>query len=269
VFSDQKSSEELRRSGGFSRREDSPRPGFRTVNGARQARPYRWLLFDADGTLFDYDRAESAALAQVFAKMGVPFDAACLRAYRRINQALWQKVETGEITPGAVKLRRFELLLAGLGLEHSPGAFSSTYLECLATCSELMAEAEETLRVLGGKFRLAILTNGLKEVQRGRLARSAIRPYISEIIISEEIGFAKPAGQFFDAALARLDRATKADVLMIGDGWASDIEGAVRYGIDACWYNPAGKPRPSALPIAGEIASLRGLIGWLSYGSPR
>jgi FMN phosphatase YigB (HAD superfamily) len=51
---------------------------------------------------------------------------------------------------------------------------------------------------------MAILTNGLKEVQRGRLSRSAIRPHISHIIISEEVGAAKPAKEFFDKAFARL-----------------------------------------------------------------
>jgi FMN phosphatase YigB (HAD superfamily) len=51
------------------------------------------LLFDADGTLFDYDRAENAALGQVFRKIGVSFDPGYLAAYRRINQALWQAVE--------------------------------------------------------------------------------------------------------------------------------------------------------------------------------
>jgi FMN phosphatase YigB (HAD superfamily) len=37
-------------------------------------RQYQWLLFDADGTLFDYDRAESAALQQVFRLIGATFD---------------------------------------------------------------------------------------------------------------------------------------------------------------------------------------------------
>jgi hypothetical protein len=49
---------------------------------------YCWLLFDADGTLFDYDRAERAALEQALAQIGVSFDASHLATYRRINQAL-------------------------------------------------------------------------------------------------------------------------------------------------------------------------------------
>jgi len=102
--------------------------------GERTSAPrYRWLLFDADGTLFDYDRAERAALEKVFAQIGVSFDPGYLAAYRRINQTLWQGVEKGEITPGVVKVRRFELLLEAIQVAYSPTAFSASYLEAWLT----------------------------------------------------------------------------------------------------------------------------------------
>jgi 2-haloacid dehalogenase len=224
---------------------------------------YQWLLFDADGTLFDYDRAESAAFQRVFQLIGVTFDPGYLTAYQHINQALWQAVEKGELTPGFVKVRRFELLLQTIGVAHPPAAFSARYLECLAECSELLEDAAEVLEGLSGKYRMAILTNGLQMVQRGRLARSVIRRHIAEIIISEEIGFAKPAKEFFGAALARLGNPSRREVLMIGDGWNSDILGAIQYGLDACWYNPGRKPRPGDGAVTREIASLRELLEWL------
>jgi 2-haloacid dehalogenase len=232
--------------------------------GARNSAPrYRWLLFDADGTLFDYDRAERAALEKVLAQIGVSFDPGYLATYRRINQTLWQRVEKGEIMPGEVKVRRFELLLEAIQVAYSPTAFSASYLECLANCSELVEGAEGVLGALHKKYRIAILTNGLTVVQRGRLARSVICHQVSDIIISEEIGTAKPAKEFFDTALARLGHPSKREVLMIGDGWASDIQGAVQYGIDACWYNPGRTPRPATTEITREIASLRELTEWL------
>ena len=107
------------------------------------------------------------------------------------------------------------------------------------------------------------MTNGLTVVQRGRLARSVIRHHVSDIIISEEIGAAKPAKEFFDTAFARLGQPSKREVLMIGDGWASDIQGAIQYGIDACWFNPGRKPRPTSYEITREITSLRELSDWL------
>lgn len=225
---------------------------------------YQWLLFDADGTLFDYDRAERAALGRACERIGVSFDANCLAAYRGINEAMWKAVERGETTPGAVKVRRFELLLETLQVAYPAAAFSADYLECLAACSQLTEGAEESLRTLAPKYRMAILTNGLKEVQRGRLAGSAIRQHISDLIISEEIGFAKPARGFFDAAFARLGEPPRHAALMIGDGWASDILGAVAYGLDACWFNPSRKPRPAQPKITREITSLRELTDWLA-----
>ncbi len=224
---------------------------------------YQWLLFDADGTLFDFDRAESAAFQRVFCLIGAAFKPDYLAAYRRINHALWQAVEKGEVTPGFVKVRRFELLLEAIGVTHSPAAFSARYLDCLAECSELMEHAAEVLQQLHEKYRMAILTNGLQVVQRGRLARSVIRPHIADIVISEEIGFSKPAKGFFDVALARLGNPPRRSALMIGDGWASDIQGAVEYGLDACWYNPRRNPRPSSCALTREIASLQELLEWL------
>lgn len=220
---------------------------------------YQWLLFDADGTLFDYDRAEATALARVFHQFNAPFDAAVLAAYRRINQELWRAWEQGQITPEVLAVRRFEQLLAVLRLSISPSALSVAYTSHLATCADLIDGAGEALQALCQTHRLAIVTNGLQVVQRSRLARSAIHDYIAELIISDEVGVAKPARAFFDAAFARLGHPPRHEVLLIGDSLAADIWGAANYGLDTCWYNPARQPRPPNAPITYEIAHLREL----------
>jgi YjjG family noncanonical pyrimidine nucleotidase len=224
---------------------------------------YQWLLFDADGTLFDFDRSQAIALAEVFSLSGVPFEPGYLATYQRISRTLWEALERGEITPALLKVRRFELLLETIGVNHPPAAFSDRYLECLATRAELLPDAVEVLSVLSGKYRMAILTNGLQAVQRPRLARSAIRDYMAGIIVSEEIGASKPAPRYFDAAFAQLKIPAKHQALMIGDSWASDIMGAMNYGLDTCWYNPGKKPRPADGNITREITGLRELVTWL------
>jgi putative hydrolase of the HAD superfamily len=239
----------------------------KTINTASEPSgpqtPYQWLLFDADGTLFDFERAESLALRHAFERTGISYDPAYLDTYKKINQALWNMVETGELLPGEVKVRRFELFLETLQFSHSPTVFSENYVQCLAACSELIDGAAEVIQVLQGKYQLAILTNGLKEVQRSRLATSLIRHHVSELIISEEVGSAKPAKAFFDATFVRLGNPAKSSTLMIGDSWTSDIQGAAQYGIDVCWYNPGRQTRPTQPEITREIASLNELVEWL------
>ena len=224
---------------------------------------YPWLWFDADGTLFDYNRAEATALKKTFHSLTLPFEDEYLGVYRNINSKLWRALEQHEITPAVLRFRRFELLLESLRLSGSPDQMSTAYIEQLAICSDLMDGAYEVLQTLHGRSQLAIVTNGLQAVQRSRLAHSRIRHFISELIISEEVGAAKPQPAFFDAALARTGHLAKSDVLVIGDSLTSDIQGGVDYGVDTCWYNPNAELRPESLSITYEIKHLRELLDFL------
>jgi 2-haloacid dehalogenase len=221
---------------------------------------YSWLWFDADGTLFDYNRAEAAALRNTFSSLTLPFDDSYLDVYRHINHGLWQALERQEITQAVLRYRRFELLMEAIQLAGSPEKMSSTYVEQLSICSELMDEASEVLKTLAGKSQIAIVTNGLLAVQRGRLANSTIKGLISQLIISEEVGAAKPQAAFFDAAFERCGSPAKDDVLIIGDSLSSDMQGGLDYGIDTCWYNPAGTLKPDGFDITYEIKYLHELL---------
>ena len=221
---------------------------------------YPWLWFDADGTLFDYNRAEAVALKNTFHSLTLPFKDAYLDVYRNINHGLWQALERQEITQAVLGFRRFELLMEALQLSVSPEQMSSTYVEQLSICSELIEGAYEVLQALHEKSQLAIVTNGLQTVQHGRLAHSSIRGFIKELIISEEIGAAKPSRAFFDAAFARCGHPSKEEVLIIGDSLTSDIQGGVDYGIDTCWYNPMSEAKPEGLEITYEIRQLPELL---------
>jgi 2-haloacid dehalogenase len=229
---------------------------------------YQWLLFDADGTLFDYDRAEAAALQATFAALGHPFVASYLTEYRRINHAIWLEFEQGQIDQVTLRARRFELLLAAINLQADAHAFSANYLLNLADGIYLMAGAEETVELLASCFNLAIITNGLADVQRPRFARSAIYPYIRQIIISEEVGAAKPAPAIFDIAFARMGQPAKNEVLVIGDSLSSDIQGGLNYGLDTCWFNPTGQPN-GALEPTFEIKTLTELPKILTVDGSR
>jgi 2-haloacid dehalogenase len=221
---------------------------------------YQWLLLDADGTLFDYDRAEMAALRLTFEAAGQTFHPSYAEAYRRINAAIWREFELGQITQELLRTRRFAQLFdevqVDLDLEH----FSSAYLRNLALGTDLLDGAEELLRALYGRVGLALITNGLKDVQRPRLERSTIGGCFDAVVISEEVGAAKPDPAIFDVALARMGHPRREEVLMVGDSPTSDVAGANRSGIDACWFNPAGLPLPPGLEVRYQIRELGELV---------
>ena len=221
---------------------------------------YPWLWFDADGTLFDYERAEGAALKNTFGSLDLRFEEDYLDIYQRINQGLWRALEKQEISSAVLRVRRFELLLEALKVTGSADQMSTSYIEQLGLRAELMDGAYEVLDALHNKCKFAIVTNGLQTVQRSRLEHSTIKHFISELIISEEVGAAKPQAAFFDEAFARTGHPDKSDVLIIGDSLTSDIRGGVDYGIDTCWYNPKAEALPAELPITYEIRHLQELL---------
>jgi FMN phosphatase YigB (HAD superfamily) len=92
-------------------------------------------------------------------------------------------------------------------------------------------------------------------VQRPRFTASALAGYLAGIVVSDEIGIAKPNTGIFDAAFEALGWPAKREVLMIGDSLTSDMQGGIDYGIDTCWFNPDGEENRLGLPITHEVGS--------------
>ena len=59
------------------------------------------------------------------------------------------------------------------------------------------------------------------------------------IFISEDLGAAKPAAEFFDICLERIGE-PKASCIMIGDSLTSDMLGAKNSSLDSVWFMPSG-----------------------------
>lgn len=228
---------------------------------------YRWLLFDADGTLFDYDAAERTALERSFREIDQPFGPEMLTVYRRVNAHLWQQFEAGRVTADRLKTQRFEQLFEELRMPGDAAAFSARYLINLSRVTDLIDDAEAVLASLAERCRIGIITNGLTTVQRPRFSASALAPYFEVIVISDEIGVAKPDPRIFDAAFELMEHPARDAVLIIGDSLTSDMRGGEQYGIDTCWFNPARRPNTSDVAPTYEIAHLQELFTILEKGS--
>ena len=124
----------------------------------------------------------------------------------------------------------------------------------------LLEGALETCRALAEHAKLFIITNGIASVQRGRFEPCVLRPYITDLFISEELGAEKPQKAYFDTVAARIPCFDPQKALVVGDSLSSDIRGGIGAGIDTCWFNPKGKELPFDLSPNYVIRTLKELI---------
>jgi 2-haloacid dehalogenase len=205
---------------------------------------YNLVLLDADDTLFDFSIAESGALRFAAQQNHLPFTEELLYDYRTVNQALWRRLERGEVRHGELQRRRFAELFAKRGIHLNPERFNLDYLEGLSRGSTLIDGALELCRALASVCRLCIVTNGLQRVQRRRLENSPLLPYISALFISEEIGWQKPRPEFFNEVFRRLGDPDRNRAILLGDSLSSDMAGGAAAGVATCWYSPQGELPP-------------------------
>jgi YjjG family noncanonical pyrimidine nucleotidase len=224
---------------------------------------YSWLFFDADDTLFDYPKAESGALEMTFLDMGLSYLPDTLATYQVFNQQVWREFEQGKISALDLRIQRFNRLFDHLHLGVDLEAFSQRYLVNLSRESGLIDGADRLLTNLSGHYRMGLITNGLPEVQRPRLAASGIARFFEFVAISEELGVAKPDPRFFTIALDMAGHPDPRSVLVIGDSVNSDIRGGVESGLDALWYNPAAKAVDPRWPVVQDCRSLEEIFHFL------
>ena len=217
---------------------------------------YDVLLCDADNTLFDFNKAEENAFAIACEEMGFSSTPELLGIYSAINEALWKLLEQGKIEQSVLRVRRFEDFLKAIGKTGDARKMCDTFIGALGQQSVLLPGAVQAVERWSKRVPVIIVTNGISEVQRSRMAKSELNPLISGLVISSEVGAAKPAPLMLERAMELAGVADKRRALMLGDSLSSDIAAAKNAGIDACWFNPKGAANEKGLPIAYEIASL-------------
>jgi 2-haloacid dehalogenase len=217
---------------------------------------YKLILLDADETLFDFKRAENFALSSGLAQYGLELDEAIFEKYAGINKALWARLEKGEIDQDFLKRERFRQLFLALDAKIDAAEFSASYVEWLSRGSFLLENAEDICDYLHRKYKLALITNGIREVQLPRFANSKIAKDIDHIIVSEDARSSKPNVGIFDYACSKIGFYEKESMIIVGDSLSSDIQGGLNFGIDTCWLNAKSAKNDSAIKPTFEIRAL-------------
>ena len=227
---------------------------------------YTTVLFDLDFTLFDSETSEPEAFENVCTTFGFEATEAIIESFLAINKRLWAAVEAGDLTPNDVKTERFAELAAANDLDADPVAMADTYVYGLGAFGGLYPGAREMLDDVEQMATLALITNGIGEVQRTRIERLDLDRYFDAIVISGEVGTAKPGREIFDITYAELGNPQRTGSLIIGDSLSSDIRGGASYGIDTCWFDKAGNPTPADPAVTHHISELAGIPAIVEAG---
>ncbi len=180
------------------------------------------------------------------------------RAIGEAKQQTLREISTGE---------RFRRALARLGAVGPVVEVASTmamrHMATLADGVVCPADRAELLRALASRYPLALVSNfDDAGTARRLLDRFDLTSAFSSILISEEVGFVKPAKEIFLAACASLG-VEVSNALHVGDSMSADVEGARGAGLGALWIDAK-----VTAPTSESIADLADLPRWLAnrYG---
>lgn len=133
---------------------------------------YKFLLFDLDHTLLDFDAAEDVALTQLLKEEGVADIQAYKDYYVPMNKALWKDLELKKISKQELVNTRFSRLFAHFGQEKDGSFLAQRYQFYLAQQGQTLSGAHDLLdSLIERDYNLYAATNGITAIQTGRLAQ--------------------------------------------------------------------------------------------------
>ncbi len=221
------------------------------------------LLWDIDGTILNFEKAEEAAIRKGFEEnnLGICTDQ-MLADYKQINRGYWEALERGEMTKEQILIGRFVDFFTKYKLDTSKAdAFNRGYQVNLGDTICFNDDAYDLLVKLNKKYKQYAVTNGTAVAQHRKIDRSGIGEILEKCFISEEMGYEKPSEKFFEAVFEAIETETsetinRDEVLIIGDSLTSDIRGGNNCGIKTCWYNPNHMINDMGLRVDYEIDNL-------------
>lgn len=245
------------------------------------------ILFDLDDTLTpDGDAFAAAALATA---QGLGTPAELVESIRRHARAAWREGPhwpwfrligisswEGLWAPAGGSGARVEAVREWLQTAYRPAAWraalrevgadpglaaraASEFPEHRAGCCSAYPDAVPALeRVRASGLPVAVVTNGMADLQWLKLERAGLEPYVDVFVASSAAGIGKPDLRIFELALQRVGRAA-GEALMVGDSLERDVAGAQEAGLRAVWIDRRGGDPGDVRPHARieSLAQLR------------
>ena len=246
--------------------------------------PYRAILFDLFDTLVRFHRNRLPTLRingqVVHTTVGRLHDVlrghapqVTLEALHQAMRDSWQEAERRRALDHreVAASERFAHVFRCLALDagQCPPTVMQDLLEAhrqeLSRVAEFPAHHGPLLADLGQDHRLAVVSNfDYTPTALGILESAGVAPLFETIVVSDTVGWRKPAPAIFQAALGRLGLEPR-EALFVGDRADIDVAGAQGVGMPVAWLNPEGEALPPGLAPPDfeirDLAELRRILG--------
>ena len=198
------------------------------------------LFFDLDHTLWDFDKNSDLTFFKILKKNNLNIDVSkFLNSYHPINRKYWELYRENKVSKADLRYYRLSDTFKKLNYDINDNLINQLaidYIEHLSDFNHLIPDTLIVLNSLKSNYRMHIITNGFKEVQKRKLEKSKLIQYFDSVTISEDVGVKKPHKLIFDHALTSAN-ANVENSVMIGDNFNADILGALGVGMKAIYYD--------------------------------
>lgn len=212
------------------------------------------LLFDADDTLLDFDKAETNSITKVFRDYNLLKYDGIVSSYKKYNADCWEEYEKGLLTKEELGRERFRRLynkysIEGFDLDKT----GEDYWKYLSKASDYIDGVHEFLEKIYKDHDLYVITNGIGAVQKGRFEGANLVKYFKYRFVSEQMGTRKPEKRFFDLVKSQIENFEDRLAVVIGDSQSSDIQGGINAGLKTIWFNKKHKEKKQGITADYEV----------------
>lgn len=215
----------------------------------------RTVLFDLDDTLHDDTYAFTTAAEEVAREVAAEHGIDALelkKAYIAEAEGFWHRLSNEQVRTKLSQLRAtmWSNALGSVGLRDPQLAQRSAnkYNIYRKKYFSLFPGALDLLKTLKSRnVKLGLLTNGMSETHREKIALLQIAPYFDALFLADEVGMVKPDPLLFAHACRKLESSPSVSA-MVGDRYERDIAGAIEAGLYSIWVNVRGEDVPQGAP---------------------
>ncbi len=227
----------------------------------------RAVSFDADDTLWDFERVMRHSLGHVLAALQTRHPTAAAEVSIDAMIAIRNQVDLEWGDSGRsledIRTESFQRVVAGTGVADAALAMqlNDIYFAHRFEDIELYGDVLPTFERLRGRYALGLLTNGNSYPDR-----CGLDGWFTFAVFADAHGARKPAPSIFHAACEQA-RVQPHELLHVGDSLHNDVFGAQQAGLPTAWLNRAGVANASGVQPDYELRSLRDLLELLPGAS--